>query len=159
MYIEFEEINGEKGKPKRVVEEKCECCGHIKRTYTRAFNSNMAMCLIALVKHRINGFVKVEDFLLKNRYERCGDFSYLVHYNFLRRQGGLRDDQSTRTGYYQITSAGIMFAEGKTTAKEYFRICENKFLGFDGKDINIIQALGKKFNYEKLIKGDDTKEN
>lgn len=149
--LEFEFIEPPLKKNKRVKEEKCRCCGHIKRTYTRSFNSNMAMCLIALVKYEINGYIKVEDFLLKQGYERCGDFSYLTHYGFLRKQGGLRDDTSTRTGYYQITSAGIMFAENKITAKEHFIICENRLLGFEGKDIAIKDALGTKFNYSELM--------
>lgn len=138
-------------KPKRVHEEKCHCCGNIKRTYTRSLNVNMCLCLIALVRHNVTDFVKVEDFLLKHGYPRCGDFSYLIHYGFLIKMKGERADGSARNGYYRITSAGIMFAENKTTAYEYFKICNNEFLGFSGKQISIKDAIKEKFDYSELM--------
>ena len=140
-----------KEKSKRVELVKCECCGHIRFTYTRKFNSNMAVTLLALYKHNVNGYVKVEEFLLEHGYKRCGDFSYLVHYRLLEKQKGKRDDGSKKNGYYRLTALGILFVEGKHKVKESFIISENKLLGFSEKEIDIKQALGEKFNYSELI--------
>ena len=116
------------------------------------------MCLTLLLLHKfnINGFIKVEDFLIRNGHKRCGDFSYLTHYKFLEKQISKRMDGSKRNGYYRITSLGILFAEGKTTAPSKFLILNNKFQGFEGEEVNIKQALGKKFNYDELMKGAKT---
>lgn len=121
------------------------------KVYTRHLNSNMALCLLALYRHGINEFVKVEDFLLQNGYPRCGDFSYLTHYGFLEKLIANREDGSKRNGYYKITGRGLLFAENKTYVPEKFIICNGKLLGFEGKNISIRQALGKKFNYNELM--------
>lgn len=129
----------------------CDCCGAYCKRYTRSFNANMAMCLILLYRFNINGFIKVEDFLIKNGQKRCGDFSYLTHYGYLERQKVKREDGSPRNGYYRLTSFGVMFVEGKINAREKFMILNNKFEGFAAGEIDIRKALGKKFNYDDLM--------
>jgi hypothetical protein len=130
---------------------RCPCCNSFIKSYRRKLNCNMALCLVALVKHKINGFVKVEEFLLNHGYQRCGDFSYLVHWKFLEKMKVKREDGSNRNGFYKITSLGIMFVEGKITAKEKIIIRQNKFEGYDGGEVTIKQALETKFNYEQLM--------
>lgn len=129
----------------------CSCCGGYVKTYRRSMNSNMAISLIALYRHTKGEFVKVEDFLIKNGYSRCGDFSYLRHYGFIEAFKGVRSDGSTKNGFYRITGVGRLFVEGKETTKEKFLIQNNKLLGFDGKDITIHDALGIKFDYNQLM--------
>lgn len=129
----------------------CDCCGSFCKRYTRTFNANMAVCLILLYRFNMNGFVKVEDFLIKNGQKRYGDFSYLVHYGFLEKQKGKREDGSNRNGYYKLTGRAIMFVEGKIKAREKFMILNNKFEGFAGEEIDIRKALGKKFNFDELM--------
>ncbi len=129
----------------------CEKCGSYCKEYTRKFNSNMALCLVLLHRHKVNGFVKVEDFLLEHGQKRCGDFSYLVHYGFLEKQKVKREDGSKKNGYYRLTGRAILFLDGKITAAEKFKIYHNTFQGFAGKDITLKEALGVKFNYETLM--------
>ena len=93
----------------------------------------------------------MEKFLQQQGYDRCGDFSYLVHYGFLEKLIGNREDGSKKNGYYKITGRGIMFCEGKTTAKSKFLMFNGKLNGFEGEDITIEKALGKKFNYNELM--------
>lgn len=129
----------------------CPCCKSFVKRYTRSFNSNMALCLILLYKYNVNGFIKVEDFLIKNGHKRCGDFSYLTHYRFLEKQPGKREDGSSRNGYYRLTSLGILFVEGKIKAHKKFMILNNKFEGFVGDEITIKQALGARFHFDELM--------
>ena len=130
----------------------CSCCGSYVKLYKRSFNSNMALCLIALYRHTKGEFVKVEKFLSDNGYQRCGDFSYLRHYGFIEAKKEKREDSSPKNGFYRITGIGRLFVEGKEKAKEKFLIQNNKLLGFEGKDLNIYEALGNKFNYDELMK-------
>lgn len=129
----------------------CDHCGSYVKLYKRSFNSNMGICLLALYKHKVNGFVKVEDFLLEHGYKRCGDFSYLIHYNMLEKMKGKREDGSSKNGFYRLTSMGVMFCEGKTKVKEHFLICNNKLEGFAGREIDIHESLGNKFSFDKLM--------
>lgn len=127
----------------------CPCCSQYVRLYKRSFNSNMGLALTFLYKS--NGFVHLEDEMAKNGYKRCGDASYLVWYGFVEKLPLKREDNSKRNGYYKITGRGIMFMEGKITAKEKFLMYNNKCEGFDGKDITIQEALGTKFSFQKLM--------
>lgn len=129
----------------------CKHCGSYCKRYTRKFNSNMAICLLALVKHGVTEFVYLEDWMIKHGYKRCGDASYLVHYRFLEKLKGQRTDGSNRMGLYRITPMGIMFAEQKIAAKEKFIIYNNRCEGFTGNDVDIKQVLGTKFDYATLM--------
>lgn len=111
----------------------------------------MCVALICLYNSGIQDYVHLENLLLERGYKRCGDFSYLSHFRFIERLKEKRLDGSSRNGMYRITSSGIMFAEGKITAKSKFIMRQNKLQGFEGEDIYIQQALGKKFNYDELI--------
>lgn len=134
----------------------CACCGGYVKIYRRSFNSNMGLSLIALYRHTKGEFVKVEDFLTKNGYQRCGDFSYLRHYGLIEALKEKREDNSPRNGFYRITGLGRLFVEGKELVKEKFLIQNNKLLGFEGEEINIIDALSNKFNYNDLMKENKT---
>ena len=129
----------------------CECCGSYIKEYHRSLNSNMALALIVLYNSGIQDYVHLENLLMERGYKRCGDFSYLSHYRFIERLSEKRSDGSSRNGMYKITSLGLMFSEGKITAKSKFIMRQNKLQGFEGNDIYIQQALGKKFNYDELI--------
>jgi hypothetical protein len=129
----------------------CECCGAYVKRYKRSFNANMALSLLLLYKSE-RKFQHMETLISESKYKRCGDFSYLVHYGLIKALKGEREDGSPRNGYYQITGTGIMFAEGKTTVQEKFIMFKGKHEGFEGKEIDIYQALGNKFNYSELMK-------
>lgn len=139
-------------KPKMV---KCNCCGHVSIEYHRSYNSNMALALLLLYNQTLfkqpGSYVHMEDLILKNGYKRCGDFSYLVKYGHIQKMEGKRNDGSNRNGMYRITSAGIMFAEAKTMVKQKFIMKDGKFYGYEGKMINIYDALKDKFNYANLM--------
>jgi len=111
----------------------------------------MALSLLALYKEKQFGWVKVEDFLLKHGYQRCGDFTYLVHFGLLEKMQGEREDGSNRNGFYKITGRGIMFCEQKLTVNSKFYMFNGKLDGFDGEQIGIQRALGKKFSYTELM--------
>ena len=129
----------------------CPCCQQYCKRYTRNFNSNMALVIAALHKRQVFSFVHIERWLQVEGFKRCGDFSYLTHFGLLEKAEGKRDDGSSRNGFYKLTKRGIMFAEGEITVLSKFKIFNNKFEGFEGKEITIKDALGIKFNYDELM--------
>lgn len=130
---------------------KCPCCNQLVKVYVRSFNCNMALCLIALVRYEQLEWIKIEDFLLKHGYQRCGDFSYLRYYNMLEKMERERQDGSNRNGFYRITQKGIDFAKGLIKVPEHFLTFNNQCEGFEGELIDVRKALGKKFSYEELM--------
>lgn len=135
---------------------KCSCCGQLVKRYFRKFNSNMALALIVLYRHKEKGFIHLENTMKELGYKRCGDASYLRHYRLIEKMEGDREDGSPRNGMYKITGLGIMFAEGRSKVQNTFLIYNNKHEGFEGDEITIQDALGTKFDYRQLMDGDYT---
>lgn len=129
----------------------CSCCGQFVKLYARSINSNMGIALICLYKNRDKGFVHLENLMSEQGYKRCGDASYLRHYQLIESLNEERKDGSKRNGMYKITGRGIMFCEKKLTVQKKFLIFNNKLEGFEGEEVNIEDVLGEKFDYSKLM--------
>lgn len=150
MYIEFEETK--LTADPRIEGFKCKCCGQYCKLYTRKLNSSMALVLLLIWKSGKTNYIHVENFLKElNRANLRADFHKLVWFNLLERKKELREDNSPRNGFYKITGRGIAFAGNKLTVPKCVKIYNNHFEGFEGEQVNIIQALGEKFNYQELI--------
>lgn len=132
----------------------CPCCGQLCKRYYRKFNANMALALIVLYRNMDKGFIHLENLLADKGFKRCGDASYLRHYKLIEAMDKPREDGSKRNGHYKITGLGIMFVEGKSTVQNTYIIYNNKHEGFEGPEISIVDALGKKFDYRELMDGD-----
>lgn len=134
----------------------CPHCGSYCKRYYRKMNSNMALVMIVLFNKKIFGFIKVEEFMRVHGFKRSGDFPYLVHWGFLEKMEGKREDGSSSNGFYKLTEAGREFVLGKRVAMQTVITYNGKFEGFEGHMINIKQALGKQFRYDELMKGEYT---
>lgn len=138
----------------------CPCCGQFVKVYPRPITGSMAYTLILIYRY----FQKPihEDWLHVANYIHGlglpanlygGDFAKLRHWGLIEQKDGERDDGSNRIGYYRITEKGKQFVLGKATVPARARIFNKKCYSLTGKEISIRQALGKKFNYEELMKG------
>lgn len=112
----------------------------------------MCAVLILMYHHPKKDFFHVEEWLKEiDRPELRADFHKLRFWRFIEAKSGDRKDGSPRNGMYKITSMGLMFVENKITAKEAAFIFNNKLEGFAEKEINIHDALGKRFDYSELM--------
>lgn len=131
----------------------CQCCGQFVKMYSRPFLSSMALVLIAIYKSGKTDFFHVERFLKNlNRGDLRGDFHKARFWGLLEKKIELRADNSPRNGFYKITGRGILFVEGKLSIPERILIFDNKFMGYEGKEVTILDVLGKKFDYSELMK-------
>lgn len=138
--------------PDRSSGYRCQCCGQFVKEYARKLNSSMARVLILIYKSGNFDYLHVEDFLKKlNRGDLRADFHKLRYWGLLKKKIENREDGSARNGFYQITTSGIWFVEGKVTVQEKILVFNNDFKGFAGDQINIHQALGNKFSYKELM--------
>lgn len=134
----------------------CPCCGQFVKRYFRKLNANMAITMIALFRKKKFGFIKVEEFMRVNGYQRSGDFPYLVHWGLLEKMTGERIDGSKKNGFYKLTEKGRQFVLEQIIVPQTLIIYNGKCEGFEGREISIKDALGKKFDYHELMKGDYT---
>jgi hypothetical protein len=109
----------------------CPCCTQYAKVYRRHLNSAMAYALLLISKH----FRKNE--------------AWLHVPTFLNGQG--RDDGSSRVGYYVITPKGIAFVENRVRVPKFIRIYDGKPMKPSEERVNIIECLGKHFDYEELM--------
>lgn len=141
----------EKHSDDRRVGYDCPRCHQFVKLYSRTFNSNMACALLVLYRNRDKGFVHLENLMSEQGYKRCGDASYLRHYQLIEALNEERKDGSKRNGMYKITGRGIMFCEKKLKVQKKFLIYNNQLEGFEGEEVGIEEVLGEKFNYSKLM--------
>lgn len=136
--------------------EGCECpaCGQNVKLYERKITSAMAYGLILLIKSNKVGYFHIEDYL---KGEDCpssirGDMSKLRYFGLIERQDSVREDGSSRAGFYKVTDKGRMFANNQVTVPEHVNIYNNIVYGYSENHIGIERALGSKFNYNELMK-------
>ena len=123
---------------------------------------SLVMIKIATETQALTGFmagtwIQVEN-LLKNDSSipstARGDFPKAVHWGLLEKQKGERDDGSNRMGWYHITRKGMDFVQGKITIPKWVKLYNNEVVGFAEDHVTIKEALGTKFNYNEMIKGE-----
>lgn len=133
----------------------CSCCGQFVKVYHRRLNSSMAMVLILIYRSGKLDYFHVENWLKSiGKSNLRADFHKLRYWGLLKKKIEDRKDGSDRNGFYRITPSGIMFVEVKITVPEKALIFNNKLQGFEGDEINIYQALGNNFDYNKLMNND-----
>jgi len=131
---------------------KCSCCGQFVKVYRRRLSGSMAAVLLLMYRHGKFDWLHVENWLkVIGRPSLRADFHKLVHWTLLEKKKENREDGSNRNGYYKITGRGIAFIIGEFTVKESVLIYNNTVEGFEGKDVTILDCLGKKFRYDELM--------
>lgn len=131
----------------------CPACGqHVKR-YSRPMHYSMAAMLIRLYRldqsepgyHHAGAIAKGISSTGTN------DFSKLKHWGLIEQMPKDPKQNKHTSGYWQITQRGKQFVAHGSTEHARVLIFNKKFLGVTGEQITIQQALGGKFDYNKLM--------
>jgi hypothetical protein len=125
----------------------CPCCKQFVKLYATPFNSNMAIFLISLVLLYQKNKTPIH-------YKKCKfssrNYPHLAKWNLMVTDKSETADKKT-SGFWTPTQLGIDFVNNKCSVKSKAYIYNNNIYGFGGDDINIVDALGNKFNYQKLM--------
>lgn len=82
----------------------------------------------------------------------AGDFSKLENWSLIeRRDHESGEDGKKSSGIWRITAAGYKFIVEGSKVQKHACIYNGTVLGFDGGEIDIIDALGEKFDYNVLM--------
>lgn len=139
----------------------CPLCKQHVQIYHRTITAGMAIGLIKIYKyylsHSLEKSIQIEGYL-----KRCnvgstirGDVAKLQYWGLLRKREGKRDDGSRRNGHYYLTGRGMSFVKMTLKVPKYVTLFNGKMYGNPfGDEIGIAEALGNKFNYDVLMKGE-----
>lgn len=127
----------------------CPCCGMYVKEWKKTIISVAAASLIKLVQlfEKEEKFYHLSEF---NVLESDRNFSQLVLWDLVEAMSN--DNPHKRaSGMYQPTKIGVLFAKGDVDVKKYVHTLNNRLLKSSGDRIDIVDALGKKFDYAKLV--------
>jgi hypothetical protein len=127
----------------------CLACGRKSIAYTRTLHAEMAYFLVRLADRylRTRKWCDIKDLIPggNKKSKSSTDGSYLVHWGFIKRLRG-------KVGKYKPTREGIHFAAGDTDALRSLYLYQNNIVGCSEERTDVHNALGDKFNLEKIFR-------
>lgn len=130
----------------------CPCCRQRAQIYRWSLYSTAARALILF--HRLGAadrYVHVNE-LKAHDYRGQGDTSRLKYWGLLDEEAARRDDGG-RAGYWMLTTRGHAFVHGTQQVPKYLYVYDGNVRRAEGPMISIMDALGKKFDYQELMSG------
>lgn len=130
----------------------CPVCDKYVKVYRRRLHAEMARFLLLMVQRykRYPRFYTTRE-VFPNNNKAASDGVYLVHWGLLEKAAHANLAQAP-TGSYRPTDKGLRFAHNIELVPSHVHLLNNVVVGWSDKQFNIVQALGKKFNYEELMK-------
>lgn len=133
----------------------CPCCDQFVKLYRRQINVTMAKMLIKFYQMNQDEqrWYHISE-ITGSENTSGGDFAKLRFWGLVEEMEKDPDDTETRTsGMWRITERGKLFARGELMVERYARIFNQKLYRMEGEMIDIRHSLGKRFDYEELMKG------
>jgi hypothetical protein len=130
----------------------CPCCGQFVKLYKRKFGSVMARTLIRLYNMPTT-YNHVKDIVKGISDTGTNDFSKMKYWGLIEEMPN-DDSGKKNSGYWMITEKGEKFALGQISIPSHAFVYNSMLQGFSNTQTNIIQALGKKFDYAELMRGE-----
>lgn len=134
------------------------CSSHVK-IYRRPLNSGMAFSLICIYK-ACNAYpgqwLDVGNYCAKVHGFISGEHNKLVWWGLLEKKpltASQRTNAAKAQNRYRITDKGRQFVEGQIFVLSHAIEYRSQVLEFDGDLVGIRDCLGKKHDYEELMKG------
>lgn len=130
----------------------CPCCNQFVKLYKRKLNTSMAHTLIRLFR-KGEEYYHITDILgVKYGVGTGSELSKLVHWELVSELEKDPKDTRTRTsGFWKITEKGKKFVQNELKVPMYILLYNSQLRGFTGREIDIFEALGNKFNYRELM--------
>lgn len=127
----------------------CPCCKQAVKVYKRQINRTMAKALIRLHFFEeewvhvpsVPGFARMG-----------GDFAKLGWFGLVEEKDEMKDDGNPHAGYWRITELGRSFVREQAKVPSHIYIYNNRVLKSEKEQVGIRGSLGKKFNYDELMK-------
>jgi hypothetical protein len=129
-------------------------CDKFVKVYRRKFNSRMARILVdtfRLFEAHPGKYLDIGTYLAKEKDYIAGEHGKLVTWGLLERKPEEPKNHSRSNGLYRMTPAGFEFVYNRSSVPSHLIEYRSEPLDWDGK-INIVEALGKGFDYPELMR-------
>lgn len=127
----------------------CPACGNYVRIWRRSMISTNAADLIRLVRLYDGRPLHVREF----SQQRNGNFAALVYWGLILPSEST-DEKKRRSGYWRPTPRGKEWARGEMKVPRYILTRDGHLHGYEGPFINVVEALGRRFDYQELLRGE-----
>src|SRR5262245_9685330 len=127
----------------------CPLCGQYAKVYRRKLTAHTAVLLIAMYRKAGSNWVHWPSLGLGHADEAKARYWGLIE----AKPDEIREDGSSRTGWWRLTALGVAFVCNRITIAKYARIYDGRCLGLRGEHVTIGDVLGTKFNYDHLMDG------
>ncbi len=128
----------------------CACCGQRVQVYRRSITGAMAAWLISLVRGTTVTAQGASWTDVKTLPARGGDYAKLLYWNLIER---IPPEDGRNSGQFRPTPEGFSFVAQHTTVSQYIYVYDEKLIGRGGRQLNVIEALGARFDYAALMSG------
>lgn len=126
----------------------CPCCDQLAKSYKRKLYHTPARALISLHNKTLETgrtWHHIKDFT-------SDQVALLRYWNLVEEKTNI-NSKKKNSGFWRITMDGISFASNLKCVQSHIVLYDAKFIKFRGPFVNILQCLGKKFNYGELMNG------
>jgi hypothetical protein len=128
----------------------CLCCGQFAKVYPRKLNANMVAFLISLYRHHR----KTKDWVHHTDCFHVGrDYPYVATWGLARMKPNEGDSSKRESGLWKTTKKGRLFIREAEFVPSHVFMYNNHVVGWGARNIDVTDALGKKFNYRELMAG------
>ena len=129
----------------------CECCGRYAQAYNRRLHTSVCLQLIMLYKLGGAGAYVHASKLIPVGVTGAGDFTKAKYWGLIQEIPNNREVKSS--GHWMLTERGVEFVNNKLTIPEVAVVYDDTVLEYKGRQVNIIDGLKRKFDYNELMRG------
>ena len=132
----------------------CPCCNQPVKVYRRKLNARMTRALIEIYKASKNNeeYIHVGELLTSLKINAGNsEYSKLAYWKLLEIKPNT-DPEKKDSGFWRLTDFGRSFVKNELSVFSHVFIYNTQRLAYDkGLKVNVIECLGKQFNYQKLM--------
>jgi len=137
----------------------CPCCLGLAKIYRRKLHASIARAAIFLWHcggDAAEGWVDVAEQAAARRrpdITRSREHNKLAYWTLAEMYGGDGATGARYDGKWRLTDSGRLFVTRRLTVPSHAVIYDGRVLELDGSQVDIVAALGKKFDYWELMQG------
>lgn len=131
----------------------CPCCDRYGKLQPRLLNSGEAQCLIWLYRRSERDDHWNDRDSAPRHVLKCGEIAKLAHWGLAVQKPNVDDPKKKESGMWKITRRGRSFVLGRLKVWSHALVYNKTCWGFKKKKrVDILDALGERFDYEKLMR-------
>jgi len=133
----------------------CPCCSQLVRLYKRALHAEMVLFLYKLAReYKKDPRPYTTRELIPSLTKSASDGTYLTRWGIIKKITAGKNSTGGMAGGYVPTQKGLAFLRDRIKVPSHVFMQCGKTMGFSERQISVREALGSRFDYEKLLRGE-----